>query len=226
MPDYAQEASDFWTGGSPFQKKGAHWLSSNHYSKRQWLNMGHERFKVFKEHQKDIPKGSILEWGVGGGSNLAVFRRHFQIYTGVDICQETLEECGERASEYKVDFRPFHIHIKDPEAALSLGEHDFFLCTAVFQHLPSKQYGARILNIAYKLLYPGCFALIQFRTPHHLRAVRKERIKNPTTYEANVARFNLYTVEEFENCVKKTPFQVVGYSGMEKKGQLHAWLKR
>jgi cyclopropane fatty-acyl-phospholipid synthase-like methyltransferase len=227
MPDYEQQAEDFWTGGSAFQRGGAHWLSSGNYSKSQWLAMGQERYDVFKERAQDIPKTSILEWGCGGGSNLAIFRQHFTLYTGVDICRETLDECSKRAEEYGVEFHPVHIGIKDPEKVLQLlGKHDFFLCTAVFQHLPSPEYCVRILNIAHALLNDGCYALIQFRTPHKLKSVRKKRLAMPHDYIDNVARFNLYTVEEFERYVTKTPLQVAGYSGVETSGQLHVWLQR
>jgi len=227
MPDYEQQASDFWTGGSAFQRSGAHWLNAGNHSKAQWLGMGQERYDVFKERAKDIPKTSILEWGCGGGSNLAVFRKHFTRYTGVDICQETLRECAKRAEEYGVPFDPVHIEIKEPEKVLQLlGKHDFFLCTAVFQHLPHPKYCVRILKIAYELLNDGCYALIQFRTPHRLPSTRKKRLATQHDYIDNVARFNLYTVQEFEHYVTKTKLQVVGYSGAERSGQLHAWLQR
>ena len=188
--------------------------------------MGQERYEVFKERSKDIPKTSILEWGCGGGSNLAVFRQHFTKYTGVDISKSTLDECERRANEYGVDFNPVHIGIKNPEQVLeSLAPHDFFLCTAVFQHFPYPKYCVRVLNIAHELLNPGRLVLIQIRTPYRIKLSRKKKIEKPRDYTDNVARFNVYSVEEFEAYVKKTRFQVLGYSGDEFSGQVHAWLQ-
>ena len=57
------------------------------------------------------------------------------------------------------------IEASDPDAALTrvAGPCDLFLCTYVFELLPSPEYGLRLLRIAHQLLAPGGIAIVQVK---------------------------------------------------------------
>ncbi len=70
---------------------------------------------------------------------------------------------------------------------------DFFLCTAVFQHFPTKDYGVRVTRIAHDLLNDDGVALIQTRFDDGT-----DRFKPKTSdYQANVTYFTSYPIEEY-----------------------------
>lgn len=124
--------------------------------------------------RRDIPKllgsnagsGRVVEWGCGGGANAVHFAPPAQELIGVDISQESLEECGRQVeSVCSTPVRKVLVDVENPEAALEIipGECDLFLSFYVFELLPTPEYGGRIQRIAHRLLAPGGLALIQIK---------------------------------------------------------------
>jgi cyclopropane fatty-acyl-phospholipid synthase-like methyltransferase len=108
----------------------------------------------------------VLEWGPGGGSNLHALAPHATVLYGVDISQQNLQETERvlRMQHPQVDFHAILLR-ENPAEVLErvLQPVDIFVSTAVFQHFPSQQYGADVLNVVGRLCAKGCVGLIQIR---------------------------------------------------------------
>lgn len=107
----------------------------------------------------------VLEWGPGGGTNLsalAPFSRHLY---GVDVSDKNLGECGRVLRELgKESFSPLLLGDSPEPIAELVGEPvDILISTAVFQHFPSKAYGARVLRTMARVMRPGGIGCIQIR---------------------------------------------------------------
>jgi hypothetical protein len=87
------------------------------------------------------------------------------------------------------------IDANEPEGVLDriAAKVDLFLCTAVYQHFPGKDYGVRVTRLAHQLLADGGVALIQTRYDDgNPLFASKSR-----DYGTNAVFFTSYRVEEF-----------------------------
>ncbi|MCU0665176.1 MAG: class I SAM-dependent methyltransferase [Myxococcota bacterium] len=148
----------------------------------------------------------MVEWGPGGGANLVAIASIVPRFYGVDISAPTLEICGRVASQIEYGgFVPVHIDIAQPERAKDqiVEPVDLFLSTAVFQHLPGRNYAERVMRIAASLLSQGGLALIQTRYDDGSEMFRS-RTGN---YNENVFHFLSFRVEEFWTMAQSHGFE-------------------
>ena len=152
---------------------------------------------------------SILEWGPGGGANLYAFRHLSNIYLGVDISQANLDEATRMIKAEGVD--NFHPYLLEGEPA-SIGADihykiDLFLSTAVFQHFPSKDYGAEVLKAIYQLTKKGGAGIIQIRFDNGIKKFKP--LDNISQYMEKYITANSYGIDEFCSICTKVGFQVL-----------------
>ncbi len=179
----------------------SHWLGEGRWSDEEaWRAIGRHHWKHFERIRRladaEGPFTRMVEWGPGGGANLIQFMTEFPSAYGVDISGENLRECGTRLSAFP-GFQPVEIPVERPEAALEhLAEPvDFFLCTAVYQHFPSKDLGERVTKVAHEMLRDGGLALIQIRYDVGTGRYRPKS----RDYKRNFVTFTSYPVDEFWN---------------------------
>jgi len=105
----------------------------------------------------ETPINRIVEWGCGGGANALHFAGLAGQYVGVDISQESLRQCADTVHYIGIaNFLPVGMDAADPESVIEVipSPCELFLCTFVFELLPTPEYGKRILSIARQLLGP------------------------------------------------------------------------
>lgn len=121
------------------------------------------------------------------------------IYYGVDISAENLEECRLQALKAKINnFKGILININNPEKVYKkIKNCNFFICTAVFPHLPHKDYAERITKIASKLLIKNGIALL------HVLLKDKKTFFNIGSYKSKVQTSTIFTYEEYIKILKK-----------------------
>ena len=228
--ELASETMRYWNEGDKAGvdlKDYSHWAGAGPWQDREkWLALGRVHFEMYAQlclvTGTPRPIGNAVEWGSGGGANAIHFIREVQAFCGIEIAQASLNECGRVLADAGFQgFQPVLISAGNPEQALELapGPFDLFLSTYVFELLPGRSYGERILRIAWQMLKPGGLALIQIRyddgSPRSLQ-------KN-ADYFRHSSRFTSYRVEEFWVLAQKLGFQpryvtlvpdkVAGFSG-------------
>ena len=207
------ECFDFWsrhdsnikatlpTGLTASQRDFSHWLGEGRWKNhKKWFEIGEQHYKMFKElvsiSNCNLSFDTMIEWGPGGGSNAIAFSRKFQTYYGVDISVANLMECEKQLQKnnYK-GFRQVLFNDLNDKILIDIIHEpvSFFLSTAVFQHFPSKEYGARVLKIIYQILDNNGIALIQIRYDNGSSLFRDKKIN----YTKNVATFTSYKIDEF-----------------------------
>jgi SAM-dependent methyltransferase len=179
----------------------SHWRGNGPFTNDElWLGLGRAHLVLFEKAaswaELRRPMDRIVEWGSGGGMNARHFAPHTRQYYGVDISADSLEECTKQVASVKADcFVPIHIDAADPGAALSKisGPIDLFLCTYVFELIPSPEYGLKLMQIAYDLLRPGGIALVQLR--YHRGSIEEHSKRR--NYAVNMVRMTTYALDEF-----------------------------
>lgn len=193
------EASAYWTDTSDVGvRANAHWDDVGPFEVHgTWAAIG-ERHLDFFDRMSGIPDhadlGTVVDWGCGGGANVVAFGARASCVFGVDVASETLEEASQRAAAAGLrHFSPILADIAAPEACLDRlpSDADLFLCTYVFELVPTKSYGSRLLDIAHHVLRPGGMAFIQIKYDDgHTRRPRGR-------YRDLVANATSYGIEEF-----------------------------
>ncbi len=205
------DAGKFWAGAETNKNTQAlsHWQGEGMWDEETWGRVGRSHFRMYEQLKlligRQEPVESMAEWGPGGGVNAAVFSREIKNFYGVDISQANLEECGRQLEKRKyAGWHPVPIDVSRPEQVLQkVPRLDFFLCTAVFQHFPSKDYGLRVAKVALDLLANDGFAIIQTRYDDG-----SERLKSKSRdYMKNALTFTSYRVDEFWNTMTAIGFE-------------------
>lgn len=221
-----QDAQTYWNeSGSDGHKYTSHWRGGGAFEdENKWLSIGRAHLQIFERFARAVdlkrPMTRIVEWGCGGGANAVHFAQHCDEFVGVDLCRETLHECGRQLERIDFqNFRPILIEAANPEAALARlpGPADLFLCTYVFELLPTADYGYRLLKIAKQTLRPGGLAMIQIKYPNHSRSTASRR----WNYARNLANNVSYPLEEFWIESAKCGLQPVALSMLPKVPELH-----
>ena len=172
--ELARVSMRYWNEGDKSGidlKDYSHWAGAGPWRDRErWLALGRVHFEMFEQlclvTQTQRPIANVVEWGSGGGANAIHFITEVRSFCGIEIAKANLDECGRVLTEAGFDgFQPVLISAEQPEHALEVAAapFDFFLSTYVFELLPGRGYGERILRIAWQLLKPGGLALIQIR---------------------------------------------------------------
>lgn len=196
------EAQTYWTTNDDATfSTNSHWRGSGPFvDDALWLGIGRRHVELVGQAQRwtgaTEPPGSIVEWGCGGGMNAVALAPTTRRYVGVEISAASLAECGRQLDAIGYDgFQPVLIESGAPEAAVGrIGDPvDLFLCTYVFELVPTPEYGLRLLRVARDLLRDGGLALIQIRysdgSPD--QAPRRRR------YEKNLAQMTTFQLDEF-----------------------------
>ncbi len=221
------EVSGFWHGNdnpADYIKSFAHFQDYGKWKNRDlWDKIGLdnlERLETLKLLSGKPEIENMLEWGVGGGANAVKFSKEIDFY-GVDISKDSISECGRQLES--IHHRNFNsqliqIQIENPEVVSELiPSVDFFLCTSVFQHFPSPEYGAKIAGIAHNILKDDGIALIQIKYGEH---------QNYFDYSGNFAIFTLYPLPVFWALMEQIGFTVLAMTLDIKTFYAYYYLKK
>lgn len=195
------DAQRFWR--DPTQDRHAinsHWKGDAGLTDEVFALLGQQHLEIYRQLARmiglDERAPRIVEWGCGGGVNAVAFASICERYVGVEISQPSLDECsrvlGDRGRQC---FQPVLIDIDQPEQATAriVEPCDLFLCTYVFELIPSQEYGERILRVARDLLRPGGLAMIQIRYATSDWRTRPR----PWGYRRNLANMTTYAIDDF-----------------------------
>lgn len=210
--ELVRENQEFWndTEHSRFRSR-AHWRGSRVFQDDElWLRLGESHRTLLNRAlaQAEIDHiHTVIEWGCGGGMNAVQLAKDVETYHGVDICRSTLEECHRQVAGQGLDnFHPILIDAAEPESVChSVPELvDVFLCTYVFELMPTRSYGLRIVKLASRLLRPGGVALLHIRYSNNL--LQQSR---PWDYASNLAHNTTFSLKEFREAVHEVGFDVL-----------------
>jgi SAM-dependent methyltransferase len=192
----------YWNkSADELRKQNSHWRGVGIFADDlRWLTIGkghlelYEQFSRVVKFERRIER--VVEWGCGGGMNAVHFARLASEFVGIDISGESLEECKRQMTMFGLsNFRAVLIKASDPEAVLEEVQLpcDLLISTYVFELLPTREYGFRVLRIAYQLLAPGGLAMIQIKYSEG----DKQTWSRPWAYARNLAWNVTYRIEEF-----------------------------
>lgn len=171
-PDHlAQQARHFWNEVSPQRAQEAHWRGHGVFADDAvWLKLGRDHVqllqRVLQAHGRTLAPRRVVEWGCGGGMNAVHLAQGTEAYYGVDIAPATLQECARQVQAEGGG--PFVPVLADPLAPRAAAQEvgagcDLFVCTYVFELLPSEAHALEVLDIARDLLCSGGIALVHVR---------------------------------------------------------------
>ena len=201
-------AGQYWqlSGWDERIQDQAHWCDVMRWPRERWIEYGDFYFayvvRLLKQFAgaafvNDLGRKTTLEWGCGGGANIRCLGKAFSHVYGVDISEETLNECGRQMEKCGLsNFSKVKFPAQSPEMVLKkipAESVDFILSIAVFQHFPSKAYTRRVLHVMEKLLKKDGLALIQVR---YFDGSEKYRQKD-SDYAKNVITMTSFTFGEF-----------------------------
>jgi len=209
-----RDNNNFWrnTEHQSF-KSNSHWRGHGPFEDDDlWLSVG-EMHRILFQRAADWagmvpPIVRMVEWGCGGGMNAVSFAQNSRHYFGVDISAESLAEAEKQIQAFpQCHFVPVGITADNPEAALGQIDQscDAFVCTYVFEVLPTAEYGTRILKIAFELLRPGGIALIQIRYHGATARLRSRR----WDYHRNMEFMLTYGIDEFWQVCSQIGFEPI-----------------
>ncbi|WP_410787985.1 class I SAM-dependent methyltransferase [Kribbella sp. C-35] len=196
------DAKAYWVDGTAETSwRGfSHFRDAEVFRTTDWASVGQEHWELFQRlarlRGRDEQYSRIVEWGCGGGANALAFAPHCDEFVGVDINQETLDECGHQlAAVPGTHFTPVLADMSNPEAAAEhVGQADVFLCLYVLELVPSPEYGLRIMQIAHDVLKDGGIAFVQtkYQTTDWRTAPRRHRYRG-----ARAAGMTSYPIDTF-----------------------------
>jgi SAM-dependent methyltransferase len=218
------ESRDYWKSWSNSRLKShSHWREGYAFdSPGVWERLGrqHRELLLRAASQAGVTElRRIVDWGCGGGLNAVQLAADAQCYYGVDVSELTLEECKRQVSLLDVrSFQPVLIDAANPESCLQeVGEPcDAFICTYVFELLPTREYGWRLVRLAHSLLRPGGIALIHFRYFNNLFQLSRR-----WRYAKNLAHNTAYKLAEFRNGAAEIGFEVLFEEVIPKQDDLN-----
>jgi methyltransferase family protein len=179
----------------------SHWRGKGPFIKDElWLGLGKFHLELFEKAASwsgmRLPVERIVEWGSGGGMNAVHFASHARQFYGVDISSDSLMECAKQVAPVEAGvFIPILIEAAHPEVVCSQISRpiDLFLCTYVFELIPSPEYGLKIMQIAHGLLRSGGIALVQLR--YHTGLFHE--LSKRRNYAKNMVHMTSYALDEF-----------------------------
>jgi hypothetical protein len=209
----SSDNQDFWNGdySNSGIAQGAHWKNNGVFEDNQvWFKIGKEHLDLILNYSSvlniQFPVKQIIEWGCGGGANAVHFAPLTEKFTGIEITSESLIECNKQVLEAGFNnFHPILIDASTPESVLNekINEADLFICTYVYELLPSPAYGLTVLNLANKLLKDNGIAFIQIRYNDGKKGIKPKR----WGYKFHASSMTSYTLEEFWEYSKEFGFE-------------------
>jgi 2-polyprenyl-3-methyl-5-hydroxy-6-metoxy-1,4-benzoquinol methylase len=185
----------------PNLAQDAHWKNKGKFEDQlRWFSLGKEHLDLILNYSYvlnfNLPVKQIVEWGCGGGANAIHFAPLTEKFIGIDITLESLNECKKQILNCGLkNFQPVLIDASKPESILNeqICEVDLFLCTYVYELLPSPAYGLTVLKIANKILKDEGIAFIQIR----YNDGRKDLKPKHWGYKLQPYIMTSYSLEEF-----------------------------
>jgi hypothetical protein len=220
MPRIAEEtrvSAAVWDSARDEARRAelSHWRGAGKWrDENRWRNIGvRSRRRIERLAQTagleiwSEPR-AMLEWGPGGGANLAAFVDVAKSYYGVDISRRNLDEAARMIGlEGYEGFRPVLISEKPEEALAEIREPiDVFLSTAVFQHFPSRAYGVEVLKVISAVCSPAAIGVIQIRYAEESGEAGETPLAD---YERRFITANSFGIEEFRSECENAGLEVV-----------------
>jgi 2-polyprenyl-3-methyl-5-hydroxy-6-metoxy-1,4-benzoquinol methylase len=211
------DSVNYWRqhDGAPAIIRGAyHELGEGPFSEEEnWHAIGRQHFQIFNRFSKqcDFPRPTLqmIEWGCGGGANAAYFAPEAERFVGVDLAPAALQQC-QRQMELRAltNFEAVLVEVSDVDAVVNRfrGEFDLFLCTYVFEILPTRAHALELLTAAHALLKPGGMALIQIK----YETTDPSTKSRPFSYVSNFARNTAFRIDEFWLEAEARSFEPLG----------------
>lgn len=174
-PDVSlDELSSVWSASAREQilQRHSHWRGAPGFDDDAWLEIGRRTRGYVEElltERDDAAQRSsgleVLEWGPGGGSNVVAMAPLTRRYIGVEISDPNLAECRRQAEAAGFEgFEAFHLQDRPRSVADQVdGPVDVLICTSVFQHFPSIEYGQEVLEAMRAVSHPGTVGVVQVR---------------------------------------------------------------
>lgn len=199
-----RDAQEFWTR-TPNANNSAWWhlRENNVLSDEQWLRIGSKHLDLYLRWMRmldaDTRPKKVVDWGCGGGANAVDFasicEEIYLVDPSKDAIEESLKQLAIRSAQTRAT--PVLLDIAEPSAVRKTipQDIDLFYCLYVFEVLPSKAYGVRLLELANTLLKLGGHAFIQIK---YETASWKTRSR-AWGYRRDVTNMVSYRIEEFWN---------------------------
>lgn len=191
------DAQRYWRQTSTKHALNSHWRNAMEPGAWEALGQFHRELfeRFFPEHQGPRRLPRMLEWGCGGGANAIAFADLVEQFIGVDLSPESLEECGRQLAGYDVRYTPQIVAAAQPDSVLDSLKNpvDFFLCTFVFELLPTEGVARQILNVAHQILRDGGVAMIQVKYATSHPATHSRRF----AYRLDLANTTTFPIEQF-----------------------------
>jgi len=207
------EAKNVWEDyeNEEYRRDQSHWRGCGRWrDDNAWQAIGNSTkrniellFSYIGKKLDESGKLSFLEWGPGGGANLFGMRDYADQYYGVDISEKNLAEAKRMITEvgYAGIFKPLHVSNQPSDVLIEIDKKiDVFISTAVFQHFPSKAYGAEVLKLVTKSLKPNGVGMVQIRFDNSNPKFKP--IENLVSYKERHITANSYAIEEFWDLLK------------------------
>jgi len=205
-----RDAARYWEhgAGDPW-RNNSHWRGGSQFDGTGlWEKAGQEHLDLYQRLRQaaagnPAPVDRVVDWGCGGGANAVAFAPLASEIIGVDVSADSVQECARQVGG-AAEFTGVVASVSRPEqaAATIARPVSLFLCLYVLELVPSKEYGLRLMRIAYDLLTPGGQAFVQikysagsWRTSSRRRSYRRDL--------AGVA----YRVDEFWTAMTRIGFQ-------------------
>jgi SAM-dependent methyltransferase len=206
----AAQAQQYWASPDTERwESDSHWRAAAVFDGNDlWSQIGADHLRRVERAARAIdftrPWSRVVEWGCGGGANAVHFAPRANEFVGIDISNATLTECGQQiAAVCDTPWKPIHIDVANPEAAVSqVGDCDLWLAYYLFELLPTREYGVRILRIAHQMLSPGGLACIQIKYPDGTLATKPRR----WGYRSSIAGMTAYGIDEFWQLATRVGF--------------------
>jgi methylase of polypeptide subunit release factors len=205
------DAQKFWSdSGQEKFRSDSHWRGEKGLPDEVWLKLGAVHLSLFQDYAGMMgirrPLQRVIEWGCGGGANAIHFAAETEEFVGVDVSEASLRECAKTLDDtIGYDrFVPILVDVARPEDGLEAlsGRCDLFLCTYVFELLPSPEYGERLLKLALHLLRPGGMALVQIKYETKDARTRPRR----WDYRSYMANMTTYSIDVFWQLSQRAGF--------------------
>ena len=195
----ARDAATYW--GDP---SAPNWQSNSHWREglvEEWDAVGRDSLDISERLVRvtgsGLPTRRTVEWGCGGGANAVHFAPRCEEFVAVDVVAASLDECERQVRKAcATPVRKVLVDLPAPEAAvgrIGRGSCDLFISFYVFELVPSREYGARLLSVARDLLAPGGVAVIQVKYATVEAMTRSRR----RAYRRDPAAMTTYPIDEF-----------------------------
>jgi 2-polyprenyl-3-methyl-5-hydroxy-6-metoxy-1,4-benzoquinol methylase len=193
------DSKRFWTSQQDDDLQNqTHTRSGSAMRDGAWEQVGRDHLALFKQMLSapgvvnvEPRYPSIVEWGVGGGSNAVAFSPLGQKFYGVDLTQEIVDEAAYQVAQSTGSpFVPVVLDMEHPGRAWQeIGKADLFLCLYVLELVPSQEHGLDIMTLAHQMLNDDGLAFVQikydtgsWRTRSRGRRYRRSIAASMTTY--------------------------------------------